>query len=245
MSTAANSDAGPLRTIVRGRLLEVTIHGPPDNRLTADVLAALDAALDRYESDPALRALVLRGAGAAFSKGFDLSPLRSAQPPGAVRSFLVLANGLFTRLARCAKPTIAAIDGACLGGGLELALACHFRLCSARSRLGFPEIWINLVPGLGGATRLAAVVGNAKALELVALGDIVPAEEALRLNIATRVFARDGFATGVSAFVDALLMAEATAMTEALRLFTPSDGESIYDAMEAFERLARAWTPRT
>lgn len=245
MGIDTDLNEGPLRTMAHGRVLEATLHGPPDNRLTANTLTALGRVLDRYESDPRLRVLIVRGAGSVFSKGFDLSPLRSAHEPGTVRSFLVLANGLFTRLARCSKPTIGAIDGACLGGGLELALACHFRLCSSRSRLGFPEIWMNLVPGLGGATRLAAVVGRSKALEFVALGDIVSAEEALRLNLATRVFSREGFVAGVKAFVDALQMGDAAAMTESLRLFPPNDGESLYNAMEAFERLARSWTPRS
>ena len=151
------------------------------------------------------------------------------------------------RLARCPKPTVAAISGACLGGGLELALCCHFRLCNDRARLGLPEIWIKLVPGLGGTTRLCKLIGPAKALELVALGDLVSPEEALRLNLVNRVFPKAEFAERVDGFIKALLLADPVALREAIRLVNcfPETDEDDHLRMgwEAFAKLALSWSP--
>jgi enoyl-CoA hydratase/carnithine racemase len=238
---------GPVQTAVRERVLEVTLSDPPDNRITIHVLRGLDEALDRFEEDAGLDLLLLQGSKTCFSKGFDLSALGSGATKLELRKSLVLSNALFSRLARCPKPTIAAINGACLGGGLELALACHFRLCSDRARLGLPEIWIKLVPGLGGADRLRRLIGDAKALEMVALGDLVTPEDALRVNLVNRVFPRAEFADRVNGFVKALLMAECHALQWAIRLIGSGGAyraeENIGLGRDAFAELAWNWTP--
>jgi enoyl-CoA hydratase/carnithine racemase len=166
-----------------------------------------------------------------------------------LRESLILSNSLFTRIARSKKPTVAAIQGACLGGGLELALACHFRLCSDRARLGLPEVWIKLVPGLGGVYRLHQLVGKSKTLELVALGDLISSEEALRLNIVNRVFPKADFAASVNSFVQALLMAESNVLTEAIQLVYACnelcEQDNLRLGMEAFAKLAGSWSRPT
>jgi enoyl-CoA hydratase len=244
----SNDVTSPVQLTTRDdRVLEVTLSAPPDNRLTFPMLQGLDAALDQFESDAGLSLLLLQGNKNTFSKGFDLTALGPDATPQLLRKSLVLSNALFSRLARCPKPTVAAISGACLGGGLELALACHFRLCSDRARLGLPEIWIKLVPGLGGAHRLCKLVGQARALEIVALGDLLSAEDALRWNLVSRVFPRAEFVDRTNGFIKALLAAETEALQGAIRLVTSSssfsDEECIRIGLEEFARLAKSWSP--
>jgi len=212
------------------------------------MLYGLEAALDAAEAD-AIDLVLIEGSPRVFSKGFDLSALGPDTDPAALRQLLVLSNGLFSRLAHFRKPTVAAISGACLGGGLELSLACHMRLCSDRSRLGLPEVWIKLIPGLGGVYRLARLVGRAKAFELVALGNLIDAQEALALNIVNRVFPRDEFTARVESFLSALLMADSKVIQEVVRLIACSEEldeeDNIRKGLESFANLAATWTPPT
>lgn len=231
----------------KDRTLEVTLAGPPDNRLTSDMVAGLDRAMDQFEPDD-FDLLVITGSGKVFSKGFDVDALRSCHDPARLRQDLIRSNAVFSRIAASAKPTVAALNGACLGGGLELALACHFRLCAEKARLGLPEIWINMLPGLGGLYRLARLIGRAKALELVALGDLITAEEALRLNLVNRVFPRKDFADHVASFVKALLLADQQIVREAIRLAACSDAlgeeDNVREGIESCARLL-PWLRKT
>ena len=224
----------------RNRILEVTLANPPDNRLTPTMVEGLYEATSRFEADD-VDMLLIQGSRRVFSKGFDVEAMKSYEAPSELRKVLVLSNAVFSRIAQSSKLTVAAIGGACLGGGLELALACHLRVCVEKSRLGLPEVWINLIPGLGGFYRLARLVGAAKALELVALGDLLTAEEALRLNIVSRVFPRDDFAERVASFVSALTAANRKVIREVLRLAACSvsrgEEKNICQATESFVEL--------
>lgn len=242
------TDSEPIyvQTTANGRVWDVALSSPPDNYISAGMLEQLSSALDRFEADDSLHLLLLQGGPSVFSKGFDLSSLKANPTRQQLRESLILSNALFSRLARCRKPTVAAIRGACLGGGLELALACHFRLCNERARLGLPEIWIKLVPGLGGVYRLYQLVGKAKALEMVTLGDLVTAEEALRLNLVNRVFPKSGFDDSVNNFVQALLMAESRVLSEVIDLISACERLSEHDNLQlgrdAFAKLALSWS---
>jgi len=230
-----------LEISARERTLELTLANPPDNRLTTAMVDALDQALDQFASD-AFDVLLLRGAGRSFSKGFDVPVVRTPQGPSDdLRPTLLRSNAVFSRLSRSPKLTVAALHGACLGGGLELALACHFRLCEEKTRLGLPEVWINLVPGLGGIYRLTLLVGQAKALELIALGDLISAEEALRLNLVNRVLPKEGFADRVGSFIKALRVADQRVVQEIIRLVSLSadagEEDCVRQSLESFARL--------
>jgi enoyl-CoA hydratase/carnithine racemase len=228
-----------------GRLLIVRLERPPENRLTPSLLQELGEALDVFEAEA--DAAVLTGTGAVFSYGFDLEVIRSWRSAEEARRDLETGNALLDRMARCPKPLIAAVNGHCFGGGLEIALACHFRLCADKVRLGLPELSIGLLPGLGGIRRLAALAGRAKALELVALGDLVTAEDALRLGIVNRVIPRTGFMDGVRAFARALLLVDPHLLRETIRLFglppgTPDDAAAD-ETIRSFLRLLPFRTP--
>ena len=236
-----------LKIVEKTPLLEVTLANPPDNRLTPGMVAGLDGAMDRLESDD-FDVLLITGSQKVFCKGFDIDAVTSGRDSAQFRRELVSWNAVFSRIAKSPKPTVAAVHGACLGAGLELALVCHFRLCAEKTRLGLPEVWNNLLPGLGGFYRLARLVGQAKALELAALGDLITAEEALRLNLVSRVFPRKDFTDHVASFVKALLVADRQVLREVIRLAacsaSPGEEDSIRQGIESCVKLAQ-WLPKT
>jgi enoyl-CoA hydratase len=105
----------------------------------------------------------------------------------ASRAFIERGQGVNLKIEKATKPVIAAINGFCLGGGLELAMACHMRICSDRARLGQPEINLGIIPGWGGTQRLARIIGKGKAIELILTGDMTTAQEAYRLGLVNKV----------------------------------------------------------
>lgn len=224
-----------------GRVLVVTLANPPDNAVTPEMLQALGRSLERLEAGGGPDLLVITGRGQVFSKGFDVGVIRAHPDRASHWASLVVANDLVSRLADCPKPIIAAINGHCLGAGLELALACHFRLASEKVRLGLPELARGLLPGLGGIDRLVRLVGRAKALELIALGDFVTAEEAHRIGLVNRVLPRDGFMEHVLSFARAMLAVDQALLGEVIRLSAGAtrkdQQDSLVDAIETIGRL--------
>jgi enoyl-CoA hydratase/carnithine racemase len=170
------------------------------NALSTAVEGALDAALDTAIVREAA-AVVITGGGANFSAGADVAEMRD-QGPAAILDYYRATGGVYERVAALPQPTVAAIAGWCLGGGLELALACDFRVAEESARFGLPEVRIGILPSSGGTHRLARLVGPAKAKELVLLKDRVTAAEAAAVGLVTEVVA-DGAARG-----RALAMAE-------------------------------------
>lgn len=219
------------------RVLRLTLDHPPENRITPGMLRGIAGALDRLEADDGPDVLVLAGSGRSFSKGFDEQVIDAAARSRTQRASLVAWNDVYSRLAASRKLTIAAIHGACLGGGLELALACQLRFCSERARLGLPELALGLLPGLGGIHRLVRLVGRSKALELLVGGDLVSAAEALRIGLVNRVVPQDGLAPAVQAFVRSVLSVERRRVWEAIELTALAerrgDGECLTATLEA------------
>jgi len=199
-------------------LLLVTIDNRPDNRITPALLRDIEAAIDLLESDGGPSLLLLTGCGRAFSKGFDEDVIRATADTKEHRASLVTWNDVYSRLASSTRLTIAAVNGACFGGGLELALACHLRFCSEKARLGLPELGLGLLPGLGGIHRLVRLVGRSKALELLAGGDLLTASEALRIGLVNRVAPHDGLVSAVLAFVRSILTLDSEQVRTAIRL---------------------------
>lgn len=173
----------------RADLLIVTLNRPEKrNALSWEMLEALEETLRDAADNEALRSLILTGAGqASFSAGMDLALLfshLSSNPTGEkIRSTQRRLQDLFGRLEELEKPTIAAIEGSCVGGGLELALACDLRVSSSDAKFGFPEAKIGMLPDLGGATRFARLVGPSIAKEWIFTGRLYPTQRALELGL--------------------------------------------------------------
>lgn len=177
----------PLVTEVReGPVALLALDHPPLNLLTLAMRRQLDACLRRLEEDPAVRAVVITGAGErAFSAGSDVRELPTRRGEG--RNRARLEHEVFGRLEALPQPTIAAIIGPALGGGLELALACDFRVADEGATLGLPETHIGLFAAGGGTQRLPRLVGEARAKELLYLGRSLTARNALEIGLVNRV----------------------------------------------------------
>ena len=166
----------PLLIDIRDGIALVTLDNPPVNALGQAMRQALDQAVDRLGADPAVRAVVLAGAGALFVGGADITEFdRPPAPPHLPQ--------VLERIERQAKPWIAALHGQALGGGLELALACHYRLAAAGTRLSLPEVTLGIIPGGGGTQRLPRLIGVAAAIPVVAETRALAADEALKLGL--------------------------------------------------------------
>jgi enoyl-CoA hydratase len=173
-----------------GPLATVTFNRPAVlNALNAATLDELEAALVELRDDPGVRVLILTGAGGkAFVAGADINELAEVAAAGA-RDLSRRGQRVFDLVERLGKPVIAAVNGYALGGGCELALACTFRLAADTARLGLPEIDLGLIPGYAGTQRLSRLLGRDRAMELILTGRHVPADEALRIGLVTRVVA--------------------------------------------------------
>lgn len=160
----------------RGDVLVATIDNPPVNALSNAVRAGLLAAVEALEADPGLAALIIRAEGRLFSGGADVGEFGPAMRPP-------LLGEVIARLDASARPAVAAIHGAALGGGLEVVLACNARVAAASARLGFPEVKLGILPGAGGIVRLPRLTGIAPALEMIAEGKEISAARALEIGV--------------------------------------------------------------
>ena len=166
----------------------LTINRPDKlNALNSKVHSEGVAALDELKKDDSVRVLIITGAGSkSFIAGADISEFEGKTPVTQRSGFH--ERTLFNSIDSFPKPVIAMINGFCLGGGCELALACDIRLASANSRLGQPEINLGIIPGGGGTQRLTRLIGEGKAMEMILTGDIINAQTALNLGLVNHVY---------------------------------------------------------
>jgi 3-hydroxyacyl-CoA dehydrogenase/enoyl-CoA hydratase/3-hydroxybutyryl-CoA epimerase len=170
--------------------LFLDVPGEPVNTLSPDVGGEFATILDLLERDPAVKAIVFAsGKKEGFVAGARIEMLRDAGTPEAAARLSRDGQAGFDRLERYPKPVVAAIRGACLGGGLEWALACHYRIATSepKTQLGLPEVQLGLIPGAGGTQRLPRLVGIATALDLILAGKSVPARKALKIGLVDEV----------------------------------------------------------
>ncbi len=187
------------------------------NALDAATLRALRAAFRELDDDPGLRALVLTGAGErAFSAGADIAAM-AAMAPEEGAAFSRLGHEAMAAVEALAVPVIGALNGVALGGGLELALACDLLVAAERARLGQPEINLGLIPGFGGTQRLVRRIGQTRARELIYLGHMVAAEEALRLGLVNRVVPHERLAEEAAKLAAELAAKAPVALAQAKR----------------------------
>ena len=170
----------PISTTRHHDILVVTSNNPPVNALGAAVRQGLVAAIEQAESDDAIKAVVIRCEGQTFFAGADITEF--GKPP--VMPWL---PEVVDRIENCTKPVVAAIHGTALGGGLEIALGCHYRVAVPTAKLGVPEVKLGLLPGAGGTQRLPRVAGVPKALEMVTGGGMISAKEANANGLVDRI----------------------------------------------------------
>lgn len=197
-----------------GAVRRITVNRPDKmNALNAQTLAELVAAFEQARDAAAVRAVIIRGAGEkAFIAGADISELAKVTPIQA-REFARRGQHTMRVIETLGKPVIAQINGYALGGGMELALACHLRIASQQARLGQPEINLGILPGFGGTQRLLRLTGRGPTLELCLTGAQIDAERAYALNLVNRVVAADELEGATLALAEQL----AASAPEALR----------------------------
>jgi enoyl-CoA hydratase len=177
---------------IRDAVAFVTVNRPEKlNALNAAVIAELGDVAERIGKDPAIRGMILTGAGPkAFVAGADIGEI-AAQGPVDGKARALEGQRVFRSLEQCGKPVIAAVNGFALGGGCELAMACHLRVASEQARFGQPEVKLGIGPGYGGTVRLPRLVGKGRALELLLTGQMIDAQEAYRIGLVNRVVPAD------------------------------------------------------
>jgi enoyl-CoA hydratase len=187
-------------------IARITVNRPDKlNALNAIVFAELEDAVTRVETDSAVHGVIVTGAGSkAFVAGADIKELAVQSPiEGKVRS--ATGQAVFRRLEQCGKPVVAAVNGFALGGGCELAMACHLRVASEQAKFGQPEVKLGIGPGYGGTVRLPRLVGKGRALELLLTGRTIDAEEALRIGLVNRVVPADRLFAETEALLRSIL----------------------------------------
>ncbi len=232
-----SNDASPVSFTREGEVGLVTVDYPPVNALGPGVPEGIINALKQGAADPSIKAIVLIGAGRSFIAGADIRRFGTGRP------LLPLGQRVYDVLDASAKPVVAAIHGYALGGGLEIAMACHYRVAVASAKVGLPKVLIGLIPGGGGTQRLPRLAGPKAALEMIASGRHVPAEEARILGILDKVFP-----DGADLRAEAVAFAKRIADTRPLprvrdradRLAESEQDPGLFDAMrKSIARRAR------
>ena len=190
MSSQAETPFEFLLLEIADRVATVTINRPDKlNALNEAVIAELDRMFTSLATRDQVRAIILTGAGRAFVAGADIAEVAAAAAtPVGLEVTSAFGTAVFTRIERSSKPVIAAVNGFALGGGCELALACHMRVASTTAKFGLPETKLGLIPGYGGTQRLPRLVGMGRALQLVLTGDMIDADAAMAMGLVNAVF---------------------------------------------------------
>ena len=212
MSIVITEDHGPVRHVVLNR---------PEKRnaLNDELIEGLREAFLGAAADPAVKAVVLRGEGPMFSSGMDVGGLAAlAADPAALRAVRRPILEAWNLLEEMAKPTIAQIHGACIGGAMELVLACDLRVMAADAIIGMPETRVGLVPDVGGSSRLPAVVGLGRAKEMIMASKLIDGTEAERIGLVNRVAPAEGLEGATDQLVGELLACAPVAVGLAKRV---------------------------
>jgi len=237
------TSAQNVKVAVEERVAIVTIDHRPVNALDRRTLTELGQLADALAADPAVKVVILTGGGSlAFVAGADIKEVSQLSSVEEAKAMAALGQAVFLKIQRLAKPVIAAINGVCLGGGLELAMSCHLRVSGDRARFGQPEINLGIIPGWGGTQRLPRLIGKAKATEWILTGDLLTAQEALRLGLVNQVVPQDQALKVAKDLARKLASKGAVALAQALRAIEDGLDQSLEEGLareaEAFRKVA-------
>ena len=221
-----------------GAVALVTLNRPEVlNALNTAVFDDLEAVFTDLAADPSVRAILLTGAGEkAFAAGADIRELAEADAVSGEAKAL-RGQRVFDRIERSRTPVIALVNGFALGGGCELAMSCHLRIASTRARFGQPEVKLGLIPGYGGTQRLPRLVGPGAALKLLLTGEMVAADEALRLGLVEEVVAPEDLLSRGQAIAALIAAAAPLAVTGVLQAVRDGQESSVSDGFLAEARI--------
>lgn len=221
--------ASKVRRDLRGDVVVLAIDNPPLATLSSDVRTNLLSAIEAADAEPAIRSIIITGTGSVFAAGASASEARDEGAPDLAQ--------LCDRIEACDKPVVAAIQGSALGGGLELALAAHYRVVHAASRLGCPEITVGLVPCAGGTQRLPKVVGGVTALKMLLSGRAVSGESAVKLGLGDAL-AKEETVEAAIAFARRVISTGGPLLRSSQRRDRIGDGTAFLEAVAENRKLA-------
>lgn len=195
----------------------ITINRPDKlNALNKTVLDELDDVMNRVYADNEIKGVIITGAGEkAFVAGADIAEFISLKDDQGA-SLAKRGQDIFFKIEKCPKPVIAAVNGFALGGGCELAMACHFRLASTNAKFGQPEVNLGIIPGYGGTQRLTRLVGKGKAMELIMTGTLVGADEALKIGLINYLESSERLIPKTKEILDLILTKSPVAISKAI-----------------------------
>lgn len=214
------------------RSAELVLRSAPANILSSALLLELEQALDQLENDKEIRAVLLRGEGRFFSAGANVKELAAIPNKKECRQFAAKGQRLMERIERFPKPVIAAIHGAALGGGLELAMACHIRYVAEEAKLGLPELQLGIVPGFGGSQRLMRYTGMAKAAEMMLTSEPISGREAVQWGLANAFFTEDKLLPAARALIQKISLKSPASVKAVLKLLQFAKHEEYYKGSE-------------
>jgi len=235
--------SGPLLVERDGAVATLVINDAPRNRMSLAFMDALEAEVERLAGDAEVRAVVIRGAGEEnFSVGMDLKQLpEGVAQKGSLDALFDQRLRVLAAIERLPKPVIAVLYGYCLGGGLELPLACHFRLAAAEgARIGLPELDLGTVPAWGGSARLARCVGRDHALDLILRAKKISGPEALRIGLVNEVWPIGELFGRAHELARELAAMPAVAVREMLRCIVGFEQRSLDESLADERRAVRA-----
>jgi enoyl-CoA hydratase len=224
----------PYETLAVGvadRIATITVNRPDKlNALNDRVIGELASAIDDARANPDVRGVILTGAGRAFVAGADISELEKHHAVSA-KALAQRGQEVFRRFETSPKPTIAAVNGFALGGGCELAMACHIRIASEAAKFGQPEVKLGLVPGYGGTQRLPRLVGKGRALQLLLTGEMIDAQEAFRIGLVNRVVPADQLIGAATTMLQAIVANGPLAVAQCIELVSRGYDASLDEAL--------------
>ena len=215
----------------------ITISNGPFNTLSTDVLKELDLSIDKLALDSDVKSVVITGEGdKAFIAGADIKEMQTMSKELA-HAHSKLGQSIFSKIENFNKPVIAAINGYALGGGCELALACHMRYASNQALIGQPEVKLGLIAGFGGTQRLAKIVSKGKAMEILLSGKMYSSSESLSIGLVDAIFDHDKLLDSVYEIIDTISLNGPNAISKTIELVNKSYDLKLNDGLniEAIE----------
>lgn len=231
-----------LLTSLENNIFTITINRPDKlNALNKVVMDELDAAMDEAHKNPEVRSIIITGAGPkSFVAGADISEfvgLTAAEGMELARR----GQGVFFKIENSPKPVVAAVNGFALGGGCELAMACHFRLASENAKFGQPEVNLGLIPGYGGTQRLTQLIGKGRALELLMSANMIDAQTALQYGLVNYVVPQDQLLAKARSILEVINTKAPLAIAQCIQTANvaygnrPSDTSTVYSYMSGYD----------
>jgi enoyl-CoA hydratase len=230
-------DYQTIKVSIEDRTAILTIDNPPANAFNSQQMEDLDAAFNEVANDEQVKAIIITGAGQFFVAGADIKEMAGISPD---KAYEVIRRGqlVFTQIERSKKPVIAAINGRyCLGGGTELAMACHIRLAEDSVQFGQPEIKLGIMPAWGGTERLPRLVGKGRALEMILGGGNIKAQEAFSIGLVNKVVPVGTVIREARRWAKVLSMWGAVAMGAVIQAVNESEELSLDDGLENSAQL--------